>query len=107
MAVVVTYYATQTARLAKEALREFTIRTEPENIPEVPETLKGKKNAEGKDLYEMAVERRAEKVEKAIYDCKCAALDEVRKIVGSLGVLVATLVKEDELVEKSTEEKEA
>ena len=95
MAVKVEYYESHTARLAKDCLGVFTIKTSPEKIPEVSEKLKGKTASLGEDMYEAAVERRAAKVESAILECKNAAINKIRDIVGPLGVLVAYIVDEE------------
>ena len=89
--VKVEYYETATARKSGDCLGVFSIKTTPEAIPEVDENLKGKTTSSGKDLYELAVEQRKERVAKATAACIDAALDKVRSIVGSEGVLVARL----------------
>jgi len=89
--ITVKFYETATQLRKKEqALGVFRVPIEPVTLPEVPEDLKGKVGADGRDMYEAATERRNKKMEKAIYDCKCAAVDKIRGYVGTSGVLVAT-----------------
>ena len=92
--VKVEYYETNSARKKGEVLGVFGIKFEPETIPEVDKKLKGKTTSSGKDLYELAVQHRKEKMEKANKDCVDAALEKVRSIVGTEGVLVASLEEE-------------
>lgn len=94
--VEVRFWETVSQRKKEEPIGVFNINIVPEEIPEVSEDLKGKTDREGRDLYELAVARRKEKVEKAILDCKFAACDKVREIVGSEGVLVANIIEEEE-----------
>ena len=62
MAVKVEYYESHTARLAKDCLGVFTIKTSPEKIPEVSEKLKGKTTSLGEDMDYI---KNPEKFEKA------------------------------------------
>ena len=89
--VKVDFYETVSDRKKGETLGVFTVRIEPQKVLPVSEELKGKLDANGKDLYEAATERRNKKIEKAIYDCKCAAIEKVRSIIGDIGVLVASM----------------
>ena len=94
--VEVKYYETVSARKKNEVLGVFNINIVPDTIPGVSEELRGKKATDGTDIYELEVARREKKVEKAIFDCKCRALDKVREIVGDSGVLVANIIEESE-----------
>lgn len=94
--VEVRYWETNSQRKKEEPIGVFNIPIVPEDVPEVDENLKGHTNADGEDLYELAVKRRNRKIEQAILDCKFAALDKVREIVGYEGVLVANIVESEE-----------
>lgn len=93
--VEVKFWETVSQRKKEEPLGVFNIDVVPADVPEVSEKLRGHLNQNGEDLYELAVARRNRKIEKAILDCKCAALDKVREIVGYEGVLVANIIEEE------------
>lgn len=100
--VEVKFYENTTARKNNEVLGVFNIKINPEVIPEVSDNLKGKIDSQGNDMYAAATERRAARVERAILDCKCAALNKVRSIVGEQGVLVASIeLPKEEPTEKA------
>lgn len=105
MPVTVKLYETKTALRSNKAIGVFTIELEPEQFPVVSEALKGKTTTSGKDLYELAVERRATQVERAITACKENAINKVRDIVGPLGILVATIEAPEEPKEETKGEK--
>lgn len=87
--VEVKYWETNSQRKNEEPIGVFKIDITPVEVPEVDEKLAGKKR-------ETALKQREKKVEKAILDCKFAALDKVREIVGYEGVLVANIAEEEE-----------
>ena len=93
--VEVKFYETATARKSNEALGVFNVKITPVKVPEVSDTLKGRVDADGNDLYEVSCARRAKKVAQAVLDCKSAACDKIRSIVGPNGVLVASIVEEE------------
>ena len=92
----IAFYENATARKQGNLTGMFYTNIEIAEIPPVDESLKGKKDANGNDLYEMAVQRRTLKVEKSILDAKFAACDFARGFVGPDGVLVASIVEEQE-----------
>lgn len=86
--VRVDYYETAGAKKRGEVLGTFNIDIVPETVPEVDSKLKGEK-------LEKAIARREQKLDEAIKNCQFTALDKVRKIVGLTGVLVATIIEEE------------
>lgn len=85
----VRYYRTKTERKQDKVFGEFFTQTEPREIRPVNAELVGK-------ALEKDQRRFNEETERALFDAKCAALDEVREIVGEGGVLVAYEVNEKE-----------
>ena len=85
----VRYYKTASARKRNEVFGEFFTQAVPEEVKPVNEELKGKKLEADKQRFE-------EETEQALLKAKFRALDEVRTIVGTEGVLVAYEVKEEE-----------
>lgn len=91
--VKVEMYETVTDRKSGNLFGVFNIPIIPEAIPETSEKLKGKFTSTGKDMYELAEERRAKKVEKAVLECKAQAISKVREYIPDTCVLVATIVE--------------
>ena len=87
--VEVRFWETNSQRKKEEPIGVFNIDITPVDVPEIDERLTGEKR-------EVALKQRARKVEQAILDCKFAALDKVREIVGYEGVLVANIVENEE-----------
>lgn len=100
--VRVDFYETVTARRSGTVFGTFNIPVEPEEVPATSEKLKGKFTTSGKDMYELAEECRAKKVEKAIFECKELALAKVREYLPERGVLVATIIVPEETIKEET-----
>ena len=87
--VIINFYETVTARKNNEALGVFTVPTEVVIPAPVNTELKGK-------ALEKDEARYAKEVEAAPKDAQFKALDKIREIVGTLGVLVAESIVEEE-----------
>lgn len=87
--VEVKVYETVTAKKNGEVLGVFNIKVSPEVVPEINPKLKGKEKEE-------ALAKREKLVDEAIKNCQFAALDKVRELVGINGILVATIIPEEE-----------
>ena len=87
--VRVDYYENAKAKKEGNVLGTFSIDIVPDEVPEVDSKLKGEK-------LEKAITRREQKLDEAIKNCQFTALDKVREIVGLTGVLVATIIEEEE-----------
>ena len=97
--VKVEYFETATMRKTGkmkegEIRGEFFVNIQPEEIPEVPETdesLTGEERENAIKYRNKALEKREKDVEQAILSCKFRACDIVRELVGTEGVLVASI----------------
>ena len=98
----VEYYENATARKQGNMFGVFYPVIDIVEVPAVSESLKGKQDADGNDLYELAVQRREAKVAKSLVDAKFAACDAVRNVVGPDGVLVASIIEEQEDITDGT-----
>ena len=87
--VEVKYWETNSQRKKEEPIGIFSIDITPKEVTPVNTKLTGKKLQADKKRFE-------EETEKALLDCKFAALDKVREIVGYEGVLVANIAEESE-----------
>lgn len=92
--VKVEYYETATMRKTGkmktgEVRGEFFVNIHPEEIPEINEELTG-------ELREKAIKKRNARMVEALLNCKFKACDAVRELTGPEGVLVASIVEEEE-----------
>lgn len=87
--VEVRFWETNSQRKKEEPIGVFNIDITPREVKPVNTELTGKELQADKQRYE-------EQTAKALLDCKFAALDKVREIVGYEGVLVANIIEESE-----------
>lgn len=87
--VIINFYETVTARKKNEALGVFTVPVDMRVPKPINTELEGEK-------LEKDTERYNKEVEEAPKDAQFKALDKIREIVGTTGVLVAERIEEEE-----------